>query len=169
MLKLKIIFILCLFISMSIFSSCGDVNKPEHDFILASFNFAKVSVDPVFNYPSLGTGIIECTVDDTIALKCCINYLNRSELPKSLTAKISDTRGNSRFFIELFDWSYVAYITEYPPPPRLYAAVLPKEVLLPSSDIDLSDIDLSGRILLIAEIIYKGRIIKTALNINIKR
>ena len=184
MLTLKIIFLLCLFLSAVSFLSCGDINntKIQNYPYITYPSFAKVyhyqTTDCFFFYPTN-----ECVMGDTMGLTCHIYDTIDTNWP--IIAKIT-TLGGDEEFIKLFENHDAAYIGIVPCGLEYIAyflnedmcSDLPQKLLL-SSHIPIrfeSKPELQNGILsispdgdvLMAEINYKNQTKKVILNIRSK-
>jgi hypothetical protein len=129
MLKQKIIFFLCLFLSAGVFFSCGDVNNPnvdlypleEQNINICSFYFGKIFVNGSPN----AMEITECMPGDTIGLFCLIydgNGTYQDNLPNSVIAKITTSEGTGFITLRHYTEKGMGTGGEVIPPPLFYGA-----------------------------------------------
>ena len=116
MLKQKNIFLLCLFLSIGAFFSCGDAvgtDINENDIEIVTLLFFKIHNNDEFNLPSTSWEIIDCMVGDTIGLMCGLPDWNN--LPEFVTARIT-TSGGDIEFVKLLNDPLASYFMSVPPP-----------------------------------------------------
>ena len=159
--NIKKINILCLFLSIATFFSCGDAvntntnlgNLPENNVEIAYIDFVKISIDPYFKL-QITEKITECMLGDTIGLAVGVwdTLYSWNNLPKSVIARITKPSGEMRLLI-LSEDTNGSYTQEVPPPPRRYIIYLST---------------LKNEMLLTAEIKTKDTILQTILNVRSK-
>ena len=146
----KKINILCLFLSIATFFSCGnatepDINNypiPEYDIEIAYLHFKKVIVERDILYGKIveyvnSYPITECVVGDTLAFSCGIeDYWLKDGMPKSIIARITTSKGDIEL-VKLIENTDIGYSGEWPlpcnfitylPTERMYKK-LPKQFL----------------------------------------
>ena len=102
MLKTKIIFLLCLFLSVATFFSCGDDIGPSINGIKFRLDSTPLAFTKFTGSKYDGHGemlwIRESNIGDTIALGCIIEvlYYNIEPMPETITIKISTLYGSGR-------------------------------------------------------------------------
>ena len=138
----KKISILCLFLSIATFFSCGDVIDtsldalPESNTEITYLCFVKISIEPYYKMP-LYEEITECMIGDTIGLACGVDWLNR---PKSVTARISTLRrvigfvklfeDDNAYYLDGAPCRYVAHIATFQDENVLTAEIKTKDTIL---------------------------------------
>ena len=168
--KTKTVFLLCLFLSITTFFSCGEIVDPANREILdiKNIQFLKAAryhiIDEIgLPWLELAHLVDEYTIGDTVFIRCSVQLPDWPSYDKTIVARVSSSKAHDVKHIAFLQEAGFSYIMPVPPPPLIFVGHLylssvdsKDEVLRVSPDGDV----------LTVEIKYNKQVITKTIPVN---